>query len=159
MYPTTIDALPRLRRSAGRLAVIAALSLGAWAAVLGAGSALAAPSGSGEQEAMSDEAIYALTCGHLGISCQTPKPKLTMKVRAGRVVARARTRVLVRVSQVRGGKIMPARGASVQVGGRTVRTDERGHASVVVRYRRGGHKNAVARKAGARSARSTIKVH
>ncbi len=159
MYPTTIDALPRVRRSAGRLAVIAALSLVAWAAVLGAGSALAAPSGSGEQEAMSDEAIYALTCGHLGVTCQEPKPKLTVKVRAGRVVARARTRVLVRVSQVRGEKSVPAANATVRVAGRTVRTDARGQAAVVVRYRRGGHKQAVARKAGARSASTTIKVH
>lgn len=155
--PTALDALPTVRRLAHALAILV-LSLVAWAAVIGGATALAAPSGSGEQEALSDDEIHALTCGHLGVDCQASQPRLRLRVRAVRLDSRARTRVRVRVSVVRRGKAVPVGRAAVRVAGRTVRTDRRGRASMVVRLGRGAGYRAVARKAGARTARATVRV-
>jgi hypothetical protein len=57
------------------------------------------------------------------------------RLRAGRAV-----RVRVRVSVRQLGRVRPVRRALVRVGGRRVRSDRRGRASVVVRFRRPGRR-------------------
>ena len=87
-----------------------------------------------------------------------PKPRLRLSVRPQRTRVGRRTRFRFKVTYVRARKRRPVRRALIRFAGRRVRTNRRGRASVIVRFRRAGRRRAVVSKRGFRSGRARVRV-
>jgi hypothetical protein len=95
-----------------------------------AGVAAVAAPGAGAKGSARDDGLppsYAYTCGHLGVPCVGLEPPLRVRVKPRKAQAGRMTRFTVRVR--RGSRPTLAR---VRLGGRTVRTDRRGRATLKV---------------------------
>jgi hypothetical protein len=150
---------PHTRRT-GRTA---ARPLVTWLALVGTlaampvGAALAADSGASLP--LPEAQRNALTCGHLGLSCEAePERDLRLRVTPRVATAHVGTRFRVQVTVLRDGRRVPARSATVNIGARTVRTDDRGQATIVARFQSAGVRHAVARDDLAASATVAVRV-
>lgn len=77
---------------------------------------------------------------------EATRSELRVSVRPSRVLAGSRTRFRFRVTTLEAGRRRPVPSATVRFGGRRVRTDRRGRASLVVTLRRPGRYRAIVRR-------------
>ncbi|MDQ6915705.1 MAG: hypothetical protein M3155_07845 [Actinomycetota bacterium] len=93
------------------------------------------------------QAVVSLPAGRIGLA-----------VRPSTAVAGRRTRLRFSVFTSTTGPRRPLAGAQIQVAGRSLRSDGRGHATVLVRFARPGRYRAIATKPGLRRGIATVRV-
>ncbi|KKL19788.1 hypothetical protein LCGC14_2461970, partial [marine sediment metagenome] len=92
------------------------------------------------------------------LTTQTAKSRIRMTVRPRKVRADRRRRFRFRVTTVRGGKRRVVRAVTIRLAGRRARTNRRGRATIVKRFRRPGRYRARASKRGLRRGTASVRV-
>jgi hypothetical protein len=102
------------------------------------------------------------TRGHpTGLDCTVAGASagaIHLTVSPARAVVRRRTRFTFRATTVVAGRLVPVAGATITFAGRRLRTDSHGRARVTVALRAVHAYAAVARKAGLRLGRTTVRT-
>jgi hypothetical protein len=102
--------------------------------------------------------LMRATFDRAGRRARRPATRIRLLVRPKRARVGKLTRLRVRALVRRGDRYMVVRGAVVRVGGRRLRTDRRGQARIVLRFRRAGRHRVTVRKRGLRMGRATVRV-
>ena len=84
--------------------------------------------------------------------------RIRLSVRPGRTRVGRRTRFRFRALVRRQGRYVALRGATIRIRGGRRRTDRRGHASIVVRFKRAGRHLVTVKKRGLTMGRATVRV-
>ncbi len=85
-------------------------------------------------------------------------PKIRLSVSPGRVPTGRRIRFSLRATHLSSGRRRPVSGAAISFAGRRLRTDPRGRASMVKRFRSGGRYRPRASREGFRPGRAAVRV-